>query len=150
MKAASPSQAQRVLILPPHKSCHWNQWVPDQRESLPVGSVDLDMGDWSMGCRELTELMEALGREGFTVQQIITHCPKTQIGAAALGFPTGLRPMADTDEETALTGKKIVLSPSFRFFVILMLELRALISDFPSIFLEGANRKSRQKRASDP
>ncbi|EAR18984.1 possible septum site-determining protein [Synechococcus sp. WH 7805] len=100
MKAASPSQAQRVLILPPHKSCHWNQWVPDQRESLPVGSVDLDMGDWSMGCRELTELMEALGREGYTVQQIITHCPKTQIGAAALGFPTGLRPMADTDEET--------------------------------------------------
>ena len=82
MNAASPARARRVLILPPQRSCDWRQWLPDQREFLAAGSVDLDMGDWSMGCRELTELMDALAREGYTVQQVITHCATTQIGAA--------------------------------------------------------------------
>ena len=103
MKAASPSPARRVLILPPHRSCHWHQWLPDQRETVPAGSIVLDMGDWSMGCRELTELMDALEHEGYTVQQVITHCPTTQIGAAALGLPTSRRPMAETGGETGET-----------------------------------------------
>ena len=91
MNVASPARARRVLILPPQRSCDWRQWLPDQREFLAAGSVDLHLGDWSMGCRELTELMDALAREGYTVQQVITHCATTQIGAAALGFPSSHR-----------------------------------------------------------
>ena len=97
MITASPSKARRVLVLPPHKNCDWHQWLPDHLRSLPVGSVDLDMGDWSMGCRELAELLETLEGDGYTVQQIVTACPKTQIGAAALGCPTSQRPTTSGD-----------------------------------------------------
>ena len=109
MNAASLSKARRVLVLPPHQNCDWHQWLTDELKSLPVGSVDLDLGDWSMGCRELTELMETLKREGHAVQQIITACPKTQIAASALGCPTGQRPMTtsgDAEDETQTMEKR--------------------------------------------
>ena len=75
MNAVSTPRARRVLILPPHRSRHWHQWLPEQRGSFAAGSVDLDLGDWTMGTRELSELLEALDREGFSVQQVITSCP---------------------------------------------------------------------------
>ena len=50
-----------------------------------------------MGCRELAELLETLEGDGYTVQQIVTACPKTQIGAAALGCPTSQRPTTSGD-----------------------------------------------------
>lgn len=103
MNAASPARARRVLILPPQRSCDWRQWLPDQREFLAAGSVDLHLGDWSMGCRELTELMDALAREGYTVQQVITHCATTQIGAAALGFPSSHRPIQESGKDNGDT-----------------------------------------------
>ena len=60
MNAVSTPRVRRVLILPPHRSRHWHQWLPEQRGSFAAGSVDLDLGDWTMGTRELSELLEAL------------------------------------------------------------------------------------------
>jgi len=65
----------------------WQQWLPAQLPSLPPGDLDLDIGDWSLSCRDLDELLHALDQAGHGVQLLITRCRDTSISAAALGLP---------------------------------------------------------------
>jgi septum site-determining protein MinC len=53
---------------------------------LPEGDIDLDTGDWSLSCRDLEELLEALDQNGHKVQLVSTRCSDTLISAAALGL----------------------------------------------------------------
>ncbi len=86
MTAESPLQATHSLRLPAFRSVSWQQWLPAQLPLLPEGDIDLDTGDWSLSCRDLEELLEALDQNGHKVQLVSTRCSDTLISAAALGL----------------------------------------------------------------
>ena len=87
MTAEPTPQVPHCLRLPAFRSVSWQQWLPAQLPSLPPGDLDLDIGDWSLSCRDLDELLLALDQAGHGVQLLITRCRDTLISAAALGLP---------------------------------------------------------------
>ena len=87
MTAEPRPQVPYCLRLPGFRSMSWQQWLPAQLPSLPPGDLDLDIGDWSLSCRDLDELLHALDQAGHGVQLLITRCRDTSISAAALGLP---------------------------------------------------------------
>ena len=86
MTAEPPPQAPHCLRLPAFRSVSWQQWLPAQLPFLPPGDIDLDTGDWSLSCRDLDELLEALYQNGHSVHLVNTRCRDTLISAAALGL----------------------------------------------------------------
>ena len=86
MTAEPTPQVPYCLRLPAFRSVSWQQWLPAQLPSLPPGDLDLDIGDWSLSCRDLDELLRALDQAGHGVQLLITRCRDTLISAAALGL----------------------------------------------------------------
>ena len=86
MTAEPTPQVPYCLRLPAFRSVSWQQWLPAQLPLLPEGDIDLDTGDWSLSCRDLEELLEALDQNGHKVQLVNTRCSDTLISAAALGL----------------------------------------------------------------
>ena len=87
MTAEPALQVPFCLRLPEFRSVSWQQWLPGKLPYLPPGDLDLDIGDWSLSCRDLDELLYALDQAGHGVQLVITGCRDTLISAAALGLP---------------------------------------------------------------
>ncbi len=87
MTVEPTEQVPYCLRLPGFRSVAWQQWLPAQLPSIPPGAIDLDIGDWSLSCRDLDELLHALHQAGHEVQLVVTRCRDTLISAAALGLP---------------------------------------------------------------
>lgn len=100
MAAVPPPGPRQRLTFPPQRKAHWQDTLPDQLQQLHPGAIELNMHDWPMRCRNLSQLRELLQNSGFRIALLQTLCLQTAISAQGLGLPVQLQNETDSPRPT--------------------------------------------------
>ena len=79
-------EAAMTLKLPDQRLDHWRDRLPDLLNGCCETIVDLDCGDWSLSCSDLTDLSAVVADAGHQLGRITSRALETVVSASALGL----------------------------------------------------------------